>query len=78
MTPILEKLYEAGDGGELLQDCDGWSILEGVGEELESMEGVVLVRDGGLGEVVMAKFDCVGEDKGFGGGVDDMEATVVG
>ena len=62
MTPILEKLFEVGDGGELLRDCDGWSILEGIGEEVESMENAVLIHDGGLGEIVVAKLDCVGED----------------
>ena len=77
MTPILEKLFEAGVGGELLGDCDCWSILEGIGEEVESMEDAFLVCDGGLGEVVVAELDCVGKDRGFGGGVDDVEATVV-
>ena len=30
-----------------------------------------------LREVVVEKFDSVGEDEGFGGAVDDMEASVV-
>ena len=77
MTPVLEKLFEAGDGGELIRDCNIWSIVEGIGEEVECTENAVLVRDGGLGEIVVSKLDCVGEDEGFGGGVDDLEATVV-
>ena len=41
------------------------------------MEDTVIICDGGLGEVVVEKLDCVGEDKGFGGGVDNVEATIV-
>ena len=41
------------------------------------MEDAFFVSDGRLGEVVMTKFDCVKEKKGFGGGVNDLEAAVV-
>ena len=51
--------------------------MEGAGEEVESMEDTVFVSDSGLGEVVVAEFDSVGEEKGFGCGVDDVEVTVV-
>ena len=77
MAPVLEEFFEVGDGSELLGYCNGWGVLEGVREKLESMEDAVLVRDGGLGEVVVTKLDCVGEDKGFDEGVDGVEATVV-
>ena len=56
-------------------DC--WGVMEGIGEEVESMEETFFVSDSGLGEVVVAESDCVGEEKGLGGRVDDMEATVV-
>ena len=41
------------------------------------MEDVFFVSDSGLGEVVVVEFDRVREDKGFGGGVDNVEAAVV-
>ena len=69
----MEKIFEAGDGGY----CNCWSILEGIGEEVESMEDVVFVSDGGLGEVVVTKFNRVREEKGFGSGFDDVEIAVV-
>ena len=61
----------------MLGDSNCWSILEGIGEEVESMEDEVFVSDGWLGEVVVMEFDCVREEKGFGGGVDNVEAAVV-
>ena len=51
--------------------------MEGVGEEVESMKDGVFVSDPVLGEVVVMKFGRVREEKGFGGGVDDVEAAVV-
>ena len=51
--------------------------MEGVGDKVESMEDAVFISDGWLGEVVVAEFDRVKEEKSFGGGVDDVEAAVV-
>ena len=41
------------------------------------MGDAVFVRDSGLGEVVVVEFDSVGEKKGLGGGVNNVEAAVV-
>ena len=35
------------------------------------------MRDGWMCEVVVAEFTSVGDEEGFGGGVDDLEAAVV-
>ena len=37
--------------------------MEGVGEKVESMEDAVFVSDSGMGEVVVAEFNSVGEEK---------------
>ena len=41
------------------------------------MKNTVFVSDSRLSEVVVAELDSVGEEKGLGGGVDDMEAMIV-
>ena len=41
------------------------------------MEDEIFISDVGLGEVVVTKFNCVREEKGFGGGVNDVEAVVL-
>ena len=41
------------------------------------MEDAVFVYDSRLGEVVVAEFDSVREEKGLGGRFDNMEAAVV-
>jgi hypothetical protein len=41
------------------------------------MQKAILVADFGLAEVVVAEFNCVGDDEGFSCGVDNLEAAVV-
>ena len=41
------------------------------------MEETVFVGDFGRFEVIVSKFYCVGDDKSFGVGVDDLEAAVL-
>jgi hypothetical protein len=41
------------------------------------MEEAVFVRDFGRYEVVVSEFYCVGDDKGFGVGVNNLEVAVV-
>ena len=55
--------------------CGG--VLEGGGEEVEGVDYSVFCGDGGLREIVVQDLDGVGDDEGFGGGVDDLEAAVV-
>ena len=49
--PILEEIFEAGDGSELVGYGDFWGVVEGVGDEYERMEDAFFVSDSGLGEV---------------------------
>ena len=41
------------------------------------MEKLIFVCDGWMHEVVVAEFNSVGDEEGFGGGVDDLTAAVV-
>ena len=52
-------------------------FLEGGGEEVEGVDDSVFCGDGRLREIVVQDLDGVGDDEGFGGGVDDLEAAVV-
>jgi hypothetical protein len=47
------------------------------GEKVDGMKYSVLVGNAGWSEVVMSKFNGVGDDESFGVGVNDFEATVV-
>ena len=51
--------------------------MEGVGNEVYSVEDVVFVHDSGLGKIVVSEFDSVREEKGLGGIVGNVEAAVV-
>ena len=55
----------------------GGGIGNGGGEEVDRMEKAVFIGDGRLFEVAVAELDCVGDDKGVGVGVHDLEAGVV-
>ena len=44
---------------------------------MEGMEESIFMRDGWMREVVVAEFNIVRDEEGFGGGVDDLEAAVV-
>ena len=41
------------------------------------MEDAVFVSDGGLHEIVVAELDSFRDYKGLGGGVHELEATVL-
>ena len=73
----MEEVAESADGVELFVGNSGGGLFEGAGEEVEGMEESIFVRDGWMCEVVVAEFNSVGDEKGFVGGVDDLEAAVV-
>ena len=41
------------------------------------MEKAVVIGDGGLLKIAVAEFDCVRDDNTVGGGVHNLEASVV-
>ena len=65
MLPILKEYFEERDGRELIGDSNYWGIMEGTGEEIESMENAVFVSASGLGEVVVAKFTVSKKRRGL-------------
>ena len=77
MLPVLEEVAESADGVELFVDNSGGGLFEGAGEEVEGVEESIFVCDGWMREVVVAEFNGVGDEEGFGGGVDNLEAAVV-
>ena len=77
MLPVMEEVAEAADGVELFFDNSNGGLFEGTGEEVEGMEDSIFVRDGWMREVVVEEFNSVGDEEGFGGCVDDLEAAMV-
>ena len=77
MLPVLEEVTELDDGIEFFVNNSGGGLFEGAGEEVEGMEESIFVRDRWMCKVVVAEFNCVGDEEGFSGGVDDLEAAVV-
>ena len=55
----------------------GRGIFDSTGQEIQGMDDVVSFGHCWLREIVMEKFDSVGEEEGFGGTVDNLEAEVV-
>jgi hypothetical protein len=53
-------------------------LFDGCGEKVDSVEYSVFIGNAGRSEVVMPKFNCVGDDKGFGVRVYYFESAVVG
>ena len=55
----------------------GRGTFDGTGQEIQGMEYAVSFGHCWLREVVVEKFDSVGEEEGFVGAVDNVEAAVV-
>ena len=68
---------ELGDFLELLMVNCGKGIFDGTGQEIQGIEDAVSFGHYWLRELVEDKSDSVGEEEGFGGAVDDVEAAVV-
>ena len=57
-------------------DCGG-VVLHRAGEKVESMEDVITLADGGMGEIVVHKLNGVRKQECFGDGMGYAEAAVV-
>ena len=75
--PVLEEVADSADGVEFFVGNSCGGLFEGAGEKVEVMEESIFVRDGWMRKVVVAEFNSVGDEEGFSGGVDDLEAAVV-
>jgi len=53
-------------------------LFDSSGEEVDGVKYSVFVGNAGRSEVVMPKFNCVGDDKSFGVRVYYFKATIVG
>jgi hypothetical protein len=53
-------------------------LFDSGGEKVDGVKYSVFVGNAGRSEVVMPKFNCVGDDKSFGVRVYYFEATIVG
>jgi hypothetical protein len=53
-------------------------FVDGGGEKIDGMEDSIFVGGAGWSKVGMTKFDCVRDDEGFGIGIHNLKATVVG
>ena len=72
MLPVLEEVAELAYGVKFFVDNSGGGLFEGDGEGVEGMEESIFVRDGWMREVVVAEFNSVGDEEGFGGGVNNL------
>ena len=73
----MKEVAEAGDGCELGGYGISRSILQCLRKDLEVMEDAVFVSDDGMCDIVVSELDSVGYHKGSGGGVQELESTVV-
>ena len=55
----------------------GGGVLDCTGEEVEGVDNAVAFADCGFGEVLVQELNGVGEQKCFGGAIDDVEAVVI-
>jgi hypothetical protein len=53
-------------------------FVDGCGEKIDGMEDSIFVGGAGRSKVGMTKFNCVRDNKGFGVGIHNLEATIVG
>ena len=73
----MEEVAESADGFEWFFDNSGGGLFDGAGEEVEGVEESIFVRDCWMRDVVVVEFNSVGDEEGFSGGVENLEAAVV-